>query len=696
MAAQHDSSQIRNVVLVGHGGCGKTSLAEAMLFISGATSRLGSTMNHTSILDFEPEEQKRQGSIGTSLAWVEHEGHKINILDTPGDQNFIFDSFNAMRGADAAIIVISAPDGVEVQTEQVYNQARQLGLPVVFFINKNDRERADAASCVKELEEVLGVSPVPLQVPVGAEHDFKGIVSLFQKKAMIFSDDGSGSYEKTAIPAALTDEVDGAWERLVETVAETDEELLMEYLDTFELSDEQVKEAFRAALKRGEIAPVIYGSATSCIGALGLMDLITWALPSPLERGAISAMDGEDPVEITPDPEGDFVAQIIRTSIDEFAGKTSIFRIFSGTPPSDSAVLNTTNGSDERLGGLYALRGRDRESVSIPACGDILSVAKLKASTTGDTLTVPGSAVRLEQVAYPPPMMSYVIEPASKGAESKLKIALERLLDEDPTLSTTFEDLTHHMVLQGMGQAHLDMSIARMKRKYKVEVTTALPPVPYRETIQRRVDNVEGKHKKQTGGAGQFGVCYLNVEPLESGEGFQFEDKIVGGSIPRQLIPSVEKGIRKRMNNGFLAGYPIVDVRVELFDGKYHPVDSKDVAFQMAGSKGLKAAFEKGGTRLLEPIYEMEIAVPTEVMGDIMGDITSRRGRVMGMDPKGKNTIIKALCPLAEIQEYAPLLRGMTGGKGTFTMKLASYESVPSHLVDKVVSASPFRRDDDE
>ena len=696
MATQYDSSQIRNVVLVGHGGCGKTSLAEAMLFLSGATNRLGNTVNRTSVLDFEPEEQKRQGTIGTSLAWTEHNGHKINLLDTPGDQNFIFDSFNAMRGADAAVIVLSAPDGVEVQTERVYNQAKALGLPVIFFINKNDRERADAAGCVNELEEVLGVSPVPLQVPIGSESTFKGIISLFQKKALIYKNDGSGSYEKTDIPEDLEDEVEGAWEKLVETVAETDEDLLMEYLDTFELSDEQVRGAFRAALKRGEIAPVIYGSATSCIGALGLLDLITWALPSPLERGSIDAMDGENLVEITPDPDGEFIAQVIRTSIDAVAGKISIFRIFSGRPPGDSSVYNTTRVASERFGGLYTLRGRDRSPVPIPACGDILSVSKLKSTTTGDTLTTPGSTIQLERITYPAPMMSYVIQPASKGAESKLKIALERMLDEDPTLSTTFEDLTHQMVLQGMGQAHLDMSIERMKRKYKVDVTASLPPVPYRETIQRRVNGIEGKHKKQTGGAGQFGVCYLNVEPLDSGEGFQFVDRIVGGSIPRQLIPSVEKGIKKRMNNGFLAGYPIVDVRVEVYDGKYHPVDSKDVAFQMAGSKGLKAAFEKGGTRLLEPIYEMEIAVPTEVMGDIMGDITSRRGRVMGMEPKGKNTIIKALCPLVEIQQYAPLLRGMTGGKGTFTMQLSSYESVPSHLIRKVISSSPFRRDDDD
>ena len=695
MAEQYTPSQIRNVVLVGHGSCGKTSLAEALLFLSGATSRLGSTMNHTSILDYEPEEHKRGGSISTSLAWITHDDHKINLLDTPGDQNFIFDSFNAMRGADAAIVVISAPDGVEVQTERVFNEARSLGLPVAIFINKLDRDRADPEGCLAEIEEVLGISPVPLQVPLGIESDLRGVISLFQRKAMVYSGD-TGHYDKTDIPEELQDEVDAAWEKVVESVAETDEDLLMEYLETFELSDEQVRTALRAALKKGDIVPVIYGAATSCIGAAGVLDLITWALPSPLERGAFEAIDGEDFVELTPDPDGPFVAQVIRTAIDEFAGKTSIFRIISGTPPSDGAVYNTTQQLAERFGGLYALRGKEREGISVPTCGDILSVAKLKNTTTGDTITDPGATVQLPQVPYPPPMMSYVIRPASKGAESKLKIALERMLDEDPTLSTTFEDLTGQMVLQGMGQAHLDMTIARMRRKYKVDVSTELPPVPYRETIKRRVTRIEGKHKKQTGGAGQFGVCYINVEPTASGSGFEFEDKIVGGSIPRQLIPSVEKGMRKRMKNGFLAGYPIVDIRVELYDGKYHAVDSKDVAFQMAGSKGLKAAFEEGGVSLLEPIYDMEIVVPTDVMGDVMGDITGRRGRPLGMESKGKNTIIKALCPLAEIQQYAPLLKGMTGGKGTFTMRLHSYEPVPAHLVSKVVSASPFRRDDDE
>ncbi|MEL6343937.1 MAG: elongation factor G [Myxococcota bacterium] len=694
--ARYAPSEIRNVVLVGHGGCGKTSLAEALLYLSGATTRLGSTQDHTSILDFEPEEQKRQGSIATSLAWLEHEGHKINLLDTPGDQNFIYDAFNAIRGADAVILVVSAPDGVEVQTERVFHEARRLNLPVAFFINKMDRDRADADSCLQDIAETLGVNPVPLQLPLNEGGELRGLLSLLQRKAYVYRGDGSGQYDKQDLSDAMADDVEGAWLKLVETVAETDEALLETYLETFELSDAQVRGAFTNALKRGEIVPVLFGSATRCIGGAALLELITWAFPSPLERAPISAIRGDDPIEITPTADGTFLAQVIRTVNDEFSGKTTVFRVLSGQPPADGAIANASKDTDERLGGLYTLRGKDRTAIDVPTPGDILAVSKLKVTDTGDTLASPGERAQIDRVDYPPPMMSYIIEPTSKGSEGKLKIALERMQEEDPTLSTSFDDLTNHIILQGMGQAHLDMAVERMRRKYKVTVETDLPPVPYRETIKQAVTHVEGKHKKQTGGAGQFGVCYLNVSPLPSGEGFAFVDRVSGGAIPRTLIPSIEKGIRNRMKNGFLAGYPIVDVQVEVTDGKYHPVDSKDVAFQMAGSKGLRAAFEKAGTRLLEPIYEMEVVVPNEVMGDIMGDITARRGRVMGMDTRGKNTIIKAMCPLAEIQRYAPDLKSMSGGKGTFTMTLSGYESVPNNLIARLVAASPFRRDDDD
>ena len=692
----YQPADIRNIALVGHGFSGKTSLAEAMLFNTGATSRLGSTIAGTGTLDFEPEEEKRGGSIATSLAWVEHDGKKINILDTPGDGNFIFDAFTAMRGADSAVVVVSCPDGVEVQTERVYHEAVNLGIPRMIVINKMDRERADPAAVLAELKETFGVDPVPLQIPIGRESSFSGVISLLQRKALNYKTDGSGSYEKTDIPAELADEVEAAWEALVETVASTDDDLLEKYLETFELSKDEVQAAFHTALKKGEILPVIFTSASQNIGVHALQELITWAAPNPLERGSVVALDAdgnEHDVDVSTD--GPFMAQVIHTFMDEFSGKQSIFRIFTGTTPSDGHVHNPGRGQAERVGALQSLRGSGRSSVIQGVTGDILAVAKLKDTHTNDSMVV-DTELRLPPTLYPQPMMEYTITPSGKGDESKLKDALDRLIDEDPTLRLGYDELSHKMVLRGMGQAHLDLSVDKMKRKFKVAVETALPAVPYRETVRRRVTHVEGKHKKQTGGAGQFAVCFLDVEPMPKNHGFEFLDKIFGGAIPKQYIPSVEKGIMNRMKDGFLAGYPLVDVRVTLTDGKYHAVDSKDVAYQMAGSKGMKVAVAKAGIKLLEPVYTMEIVVPSDNMGDIMGDITSRRGRILGMEPKGSKTIIQAVVPLGEIQRYAPDLRSMTGGQGTFTMEFEGYEDLPTNLVDKVVAASPFHKDDDE
>ncbi len=692
----YTSDQIRNIVLVGHGGSGKTSLAEAMLFVSGANSRLGSVQNETSVLDYEPEEQKRKGTIASSLAWIEHDNHKVNVLDTPGDQSFIFDSLCTMKGADAAVVVISAPDGVEVQTERVYKSAVQNGLARAVFINKMDRDRADVEGCLQQIRETFGARPVPLQVPIGREGEFKGVVSLFMQKALVYSMDGTGNRELRPIPAELQDDVDAAWEVLMESVAETDEALLEQYLETFELSTAQVKEGFRKAVRAGKLLPIVFGAATDCVGAAAILDLAVWAFPSPLERPALDGRDGEDLVEVEVAEDEGFLAQVIHTTVDEFSGKTSIFRVFRGTIPSDNGVVNTTHGVPERMGALYALRGKERTTVNNAVTGDILGVSKLKATHTGDTLSAPDDSTVLDSVRFPPAMMSYVIRPESKGDADKIKTALERILDEDPTLSVTTDELTHQLVLSGVGQVQLDMAIDRMKRKYKVSVETSLPPVPYRETLRSGVSHVEGKHKKQTGGAGQFGVAIMNVSPLPRDGGFEFVDRIKGGAIPNQFIPSVEKGVKERMKSGFLAGYPIVDLRIELVDGKYHPVDSKDVAFQMAGSKGLKAAFAKGGTVLLEPMMAMEIVVPNANMGDVMGDVTARRGRVTGMDTKATKTIIQAVVPLASVQRYAPELKGMTGGKGAFTMELHGYEEVPKHLVDDVVAHSPLIRHDDE
>ena len=692
-----DPANIRNIVLVGHGGCGKTSLAEAVLFVTGATNRLGRVDDHTSIMDFEPEEQKRGGSTATSLAWTEHQGVKINILDTPGDQNFLYDAYNGMRGADAAVVVVSAPDGVEVNTERVIHEARALGLPIVLFINKMDRDRANPAEALTHLQELAGVEAVPVQVPIGAEHDFKGVVSLFQKKAFLFKMDGSGTYDKADIPSELEAAVESAWMTLVEAVATTDDALMEKYLETLELSDQEIRDGFQAAVRGGKLIPVIYGAATSAVGAPALVEVTSWALPSPLDRAAIEVSDAEGNLsQRAASPDEPFLARVIHTTIDEHSGKLSIYRVFSGTLPSDGHVVNASHGAAERVGSSFLLRGNHRETAPAVVCGDIVGVPKLKDTHTGDTLSDPKSVFQLPKIEYPPPMMAYVIRPSSKGDEDKLKTALDRVLEEDPTLSVTIDSLTHQVVLQGQGQAQLDMAIEKMKRKYRVSVDTDLPPVPYRETIRKPVLNVEGKHKKQTGGAGQFGVCFLNVTPGERGVGFEFVDKISGGAIPRQFIPSVEKGIRERLKSGFLAGYPIEDIHVELIDGKYHAVDSKDVAFQMAGSKGLRAAFEKGGSVLLEPLYGLQIVVPTENMGDVLGDITSRRGRVAGLDTRGNSTVINATAPLAEVQRYAPDLRAMTGGKGSFVMSLSGYEEVPSHLVHKIVEASPFHVQDAE
>lgn len=690
------SDNIRNIALVGHSGCGKTSLAEALMFTSGATSRLGSVAASTSALDFEPEEQKRGGSISTSLTWVEHDDHKINVLDTPGDASFIFDALCALRGADAAVVVVSAPDGVEVQTEQVWRAASQLGLPKAIFINKMDRDRADATAVIAQVREAFGKRPVPMQVPMGSEGSFTGVISLLQRKALVYATDGSGTYEKVPVPPEYVDAMDAAWEVLVESVAETDEALLEIYLETFELSAEQVRTGFHKALKTGQILPVLFGAATSCIGAAALLDLTTWAFPSPMERGVLSGQRGEDLVETPVGAGGKFLAQCIHTTMDEFSGKTSILRIFRGTVPGDNLARHGGTGEPERLGTLYGLRGKDRKALMDAIPGDIVAVAKLKHTHTGDTLTHMEGTLVLDRVAFPPPMMSYVISPASKSDADKLRTALDRVLEEDPTLTVTSDEMTHQVVLNGMGQAQLEMAIARMQRKYKVRVETSLPPVPYRETLKSPVEGVEGKHKKQSGGAGQFGVARMDVRPLQRNGGFEFIDRIKGGSIPNQYIPSVEKGVRERMKSGFMAGYPIVDIAVTLVDGKYHPVDSKDVAFQMAGSKALKAAFAEAGTVLLEPVMAMEIVVPTPSMGDVMGDVTSRRGRVTGMDTRGRNTIILASVPLASVQRYAPELKGLTGGKGAFTMRLEGYEEVPAHHVESVVSQSPFLQAEDD
>lgn len=697
MAAKvFDTADIRNIALAGHGFCGKTSLGEAILFNAGATTRFGRTEAGTSTFDYEPEEQKRGGSIASSFAWLEYKGKKLNIIDTPGDQNFIYDAFNAMDGADCAVIMVSAPDGVEVQTEHFWNRAVEKNIPRVLFINKMDRDRADWKKCLADIEETLGVKPLVLQVPIGQEQGFRGVVDLIDLKSYTWPHDDSGTMTEGDVPDEVSDDVESFRETLIEDIASTDDELLEQYMETFELDRDDMLRAFGAAFAAGEIVPVLFGASGHNMGVQPLMDLLAEYGPNP---GALPQLEAEDtdgnPVEVVRGP-GSFVGKVIRTFIDEFSGQVNIVRIYQGDAPADGIAWNSRTDDNERLGTLHVQKGKEREPIERGVCGDIISVAKLKDTRTDDTLTDIKVQRKLPVSIYPQPMMSYTIVPASRGDEDRIKTAVERLLIEDPTLSLTYDCISNAMVLNGMGNSHLEAAIEKMARKFKVKVTTSLPAVPYRETIAKAVENIEGKHKKQTGGAGQFGVCYINVRPQPRDAGFEFADMIVGGRIPRQYIPSVEKGVVERMKRGALAGYPVVDLKVELIDGKYHPVDSKDVAYQMAGSKGLRAAMEKAGMMLLEPYYAMEIVVPSESMGDIMGDVTSRRGRVLGMEPKGKRTVIKAVCPLAEIQRYAPDLRSMTGGQGSFTMEFSGYEPVPHNLVDSIRSASPFTDESDD
>ena len=690
-----DSSDIRNVALVGHSASGKTTIGEAILLQTKVTTRFGSTVAGTSTFDFEPEEVKRGGSNATAFAWCEYAGKKVNIIDTPGDGNFIYDSFTAMRGADAALVVISAPDSVEVQTERTMAEAKALGLAKMIVINKMDKERANPKQCLADIKEDLEVTPVPLQIPMGAAETFKGVISLIDNKAYTY--DANGKAKASDIPAEYADDVEAAWEAIIEAIAETDDELMEKYLETLELSHEECIAAMPAAIQSGKLVPVFYASTTNQIGINLILDAIAKYAPNPLQRGEIEIIKDGEVSMMKGSADGSFAALVIRSFIDEFSGKQTIFRILNGSAPADGAVTNVRSGA-ERLGSLYALRGNNRDAVEAGVFGDILAVAKLKDTRTNDTLAM-NTDFAFKPIEYPAPMMNFNITCKNKGEEDKLGVAVEKLMDEDPTLSKDYDVLGRALTLRGMGQQHLDMAIEKMKRKFKLEVNTALPLVAYRETLKKRVMNVEGKHKKQTGGAGQFGVCYINAEPLPRGEGFNFIDKIVGGAIPRQFIPAVEKGIISRMESGPLAGYPVTDVAVELIDGKYHPVDSKEVAFQMAGKKAIRTCLEQGGVKLLEPVYKLDITIPSDSVGDIMGDITSRRGRVLGMGPEHKKTVIHAVCPLAEIQRYAPDLRSMTSGQGIFTMEFEGYEEVPGNLEAKIIKESPFggaKDEDDE
>jgi elongation factor G len=686
---KEDVAKVRTFALISHGGAGKTSLAEAMLFDAGVTTRLGKVDEGNSVMDYEPEEVKKKATMNTAFNTAVWSKHQLNIIDTPGDFNFIADTKTSMQGADAAVVVIDAVDGVRVQTEKVWEFAEEFQQPRLVFVSKMDRERADFFRTLEDVRNNFGKSCVALQVPIGTAESFKGLVDILNEKAYLFTQGDSGKMTVEEVPADLADRVRQVRDELIEGVAESSDDLLEKYLDGQELTPQEVADGLRQAVVSGKLIPVVCGSGPMNMGIQPLMDVIVTCLPSPQDRGArvFQAAGKDEEVRREPDPAATLSALVIKTISDPYAGRLSVLRIFSGSLTADSSVYNSAKKTKERFGQLLRLKGKSQDAIEAAGPGEIVAVAKLKETTTGDTLCDEKDAVIIPTIELPPAIYSLAIEPKSKGDEDKIFSSLSRLMEEDLTLRLERNDQTREMILSGMGEVHIEATIEKLKRKFGVEVNLRVPKVPYKETIKGK-SRVQGKYKKQSGGRGQYGDCWIEMEPLPRGEGYQFYDKIVGGVIPKQYIPAVDKGIAEAALGGALAGYQMVDFKVDLVDGSYHTVDSSEMAFKIAGSMAFKDAVLKAKPTLLEPIMTMEITVPDDCMGDVIGDLNSRRGKVLGMESKGKRQIVRALVPLVEVLKYAPDLRAMTAGRGMFTMSFSNYEEVPAQLQEKIIEAS--------
>ena len=688
-----DVTQVRNIGIVGQGGAGKTSLADAILFNGGATNRLGSVNEGTSNFDFEPEEVRRQLSLSAAFHHTAWKKHEITIVDTPGYANFLADTLNSIRACTGLVFVLEPASGsLKVEADRIWARGENLKLPRVAFVTKMDRDRADFDSAVRDVSDVLHGKPVPIQIPIGTAETFRGVVDLVTMRALIGQSDGSLKDED--IPADLADAAQTGRERLLEAAAETNDELLEQYLENGTLSGEQLGEALRAGVRDCKLVPVLCGSGVRNIGVPPLLDAITDLLPSPADGGAII---GEDPksgeaLEREPSRSAPFSALVFKTTVDPFSGKLSILRVFSGELVSDSSVFNVTKDAKERIGHLLKPEGKKQAGVERAIAGEIVAVAKLKDTEAGDTLADEKASIRYAGLQEFPPAISFAIEPKSKGDDDKAIHALLKLIDEDPSLRMARDPQTKEIILSGVGQLHIEVTVERLKRKFGVEVDLKAPKVPYKETIKGSA-KAQGRLKKQTGGRGQFGDTWIEVAPQPRGVGFEFVNKIVGGVIPRQYIPAVEKGVRDAMTDGYLAGYELVDVRVTLYDGSHHSVDSSEMAFKIAGSLGFKTAVANAKPVLLEPIMTMEIAVPDDCMGDVIGDLNSRRGKVLGVDPKAGGQVIRASVPMAEVLRYAPDLRSVTSGRGSFTMEVATYEEVPAHLANKIVKEAQARKE---
>ncbi|RMG88253.1 MAG: elongation factor G [Candidatus Dadabacteria bacterium] len=690
---RYDVDKIRNVALVGHGGSGKTSLGEGLLFCAGVTTRLCKVDDGTSVLDFEPEEKDHKFSISTSLAWLEHKKTKVNLLDTPGYDVFLYEAQAALQAVDAAVVVVGPEAEIKFETEKVWQTADELGLPRAVVVNRLDKENARFEAALEALRAAFDATFVPIHLPIGQDAAFQGYVDLLAQKAYTFADD-SGKPQEGPIPDDLADAAASAREQLVEHLVETDDELMEKYFDGQDITAAELARALRAGVVGRQFVPVLVGSAAKNIGTAALLDLIVDAFPSPADRGAVEGEGpGGEPATREPTDDQPFSALVFKTLSDPFAGRLTLFRVWSGTVSSDSTVWNANRQVEERVGQILALVGKDGKPVAVAGPGDILAVAKLKETRTGDTLCDKANPVVFPWVAPPEPLMTYAAYPKARGDEEKMNQALRRIQDEDPTIHVRREEQTHELLVSGMGKLHLDIACERIKRKFGADVVLQKPKIPYRETIKKGT-KVQGRYKKQTGGRGQFGDTWLEIKPLPRGEGFRFIDKIVGGAIPKQYIPACEEGVKEAMAGGILAGYPMVDVEVTLFDGKYHEVDSSEMAFKIAASLGFKKGAAECNPVLLEPIMEVTVRVPDAYMGDVIGDLNSRRGRVLGVDPENGIQVIRAHVPLAEMLEYAPDLRSMTAGRGVFTMRFDHYEEVPSNIAEKIVAEAKAEEQD--
>ncbi len=686
--AKIEVEKIRNVAVIAHGGAGKTSLVEAMLFDTGSTDRLGNVEDGNTVTDFEPEEIERKISISSSIAFCDWKGYRINLIDTPGFINFLEDTRGCLRAVDGAIVIVSAISGVKAETQKIWKYASDFELPRIVFINKMDKEAANFVRALGEIEKAFEVDALALQLPIGSGDRFEGIVNLKNMKAYKFV---NGKEEEIDIPSEMNKDVEEFRKILVEKIAEADDILLEKYLEGGSLSEEEIVKGVKEGSLTKRFIPVTCGSGLKNLGISTLLDALILCLPSPSEMARITPIKGKNPkdgseIARRPTDKDPFSAYVFKTIADPYAGRLSIFRVYSGVINADSSVLNTTTGAKERIGQVFYIMGKKQIPAQKLGPGEIGVVSKLKETFTGDTLSDESNPIVFERVKFADPIISYAIEPKSKGDEEKVSLSLSKILEEDPTLRFHRDEETKEMLLSGMGQVHLEVTLERLKRKFGVEVLMKTPKVPYRETIKVSA-KAQGKYKKQSGGRGQYGDCHIEIEPLPRGGGYEFVDKIVGGAIPRQYIPAVEKGIIETMQEGVIAGYPIVDLKVTLFDGSYHSVDSSEMAFKIAASMALKKAVQEAKPILLEPIMKVEVITPDETLGAVIGDLNSKRGRVQGVEPQaGGNQKITALVPMSEMLTYANQLHSLTSGRGLYSMEFSHYEEVPSHLAQKIIA----------